>query len=60
MVEIELSVLVKQCLNRRLSDIDTLRAQVDAWQQRRNAAHATIHWQFDIDAARTKLVRLYP
>lgn len=60
MVEIELSVLVKQCLNRRLPDIPTLRAQVDAWQQRRNTAHATVHWQFGLHAARTKLHRFYP
>jgi hypothetical protein len=60
MVEIELGILVKQCLDRRLPDIDTLRAQVDAWQARRNAQHATVHWQFGLDSARTKLARLYP
>jgi hypothetical protein len=59
MVEIELGVLVKQRLNRRLPDLHTLRAQVDAWQARRNTHHATVHWQFRLDAARTKLARLY-
>lgn len=60
MVEIELSVLVKQCLTRRLPDLDTLRTQVDAWQHRRNAAHATVNWQFGVEAARSKLKQLYP
>jgi hypothetical protein len=60
MVEIELSVLVNQCLKRRIPDIDTLARQVAAWQVDRNEAHATVHWQFDISQARTKLARLYP
>lgn len=59
-VEIDLSILVKHCLTRRLPDRDTLRSQVDAWQQPRIVAHATVHWHFDVDAARSKLKRLYP
>ncbi len=60
MVEIELSVLSRQCLGQRIGDIDTLQRQVSAWQQRRNAQHATVHWQFSVQNARTKLTRLYP
>lgn len=57
MVEIELSVLVHQCLKRRIPDMDTLVREVAAWQAHRNA---TGHWQFDVAQARTKLSHLYP
>lgn len=60
MVEIELSVLVNQCLNRRIPDQTTLAREVAAWQAQRNAARATIRWMFDVSQARTKLSRLYP
>lgn len=55
MVEIEWSVLVHQCLKRRIPDQDTLTREVAAWQAHRNAAQATIHWQFDVSRARTTL-----
>ncbi len=60
MVEIELSVLADQCLDRRLPDQATVAAEVAAWEAERNAAGATVAWQFTTDAARTKLHRLYP
>jgi len=60
MVEIELSVLVHQCLKRRIPDMDTLTRQVAAWAAARNAQRATIRWQFDVSQARTKLSCLYP
>lgn len=60
MVEIELSVLVHQCLKRRIPDIDTLKREVAAWQAARNAQRATIRWMFDVAHARTTLARLYP
>jgi hypothetical protein len=60
MVEIELSVLVHQCLKRRMADVDTLKREVAAWQSARNTQHATVRWQFDVAQARTKLARLYP
>lgn len=60
MVEIELSVLVHQCLKRRLPDIDTLAREVTAWETTRNLQQATVHWQFGVAQARTKLARLYP
>ncbi len=60
MVEIELSILVRQCLGQRLPDMATLQTEVTAWQERRNAQQATIHWQFSVEKAREKLSRLYP
>ena len=59
-VEIELSVLVHQCLKRRIPEINTLTGEVSAWETARNAQRATIRWQFDLSQARTKLSRLYP
>jgi hypothetical protein len=60
MAECELSVLARQCLSRRLPDIDVLRREVGAWQARRNAAKVTIDWHFTTSDARVKLKRLYP
>lgn len=58
--EIELSILSRQCLNRRLPDRDTLSREVAAWEVRRNQAKAKIHWLFKVEDARIKLKRLYP
>jgi hypothetical protein len=60
MAEIELSVLSRQCLDRRVPDADTLKAEVAAWQARRNASEAAIDWRFTAEDARIKLKRLYP
>ena len=60
MAEIELSVLSRQCLRRRLASIEQVKRQVAAWQQRRAQAHTTIRWQFATADARIKLQRLYP
>lgn len=60
MAEIEISVFEWQCLNRRISDRATLEGEVAALEAERNAAKATINWQFTCDLARTKLQRLYP
>lgn len=60
MAETELSTLTKQCLNRRIPDQDTLRAEVAAWEQFRNAARCRVDWQFTTHDARIKLKRLYP
>ena len=59
MVEIELSVLSKQCLDRRIGDLDTLEREVLAWVRRRNDQHATVHWQFTQMKARDKFKRFY-
>ena len=60
MAECELSVLERQGLARRLSDIDTLKREVAAWEQQRNQAQVTIDWRFTTADARIKLKRLYP
>jgi hypothetical protein len=60
MVEIELSVLASQCLERRLADTNTVQQEIADWERRRNDAKATVHWRFTTDKARTKLQRLYP
>jgi transposase len=60
MAEIELSVLARQCLARRIPDQERLREQVNAWQQSRNSQHRTVDGQFTTADARTKLKRLYP
>jgi hypothetical protein len=60
MAEIELSVLAKQCLDRRISSQDVLAEEVAAWEKRRNDLKAKIDWQFTTEDARIKLKRLYP
>jgi len=60
MVEIEIGILARQCLDRRIGDIDDLRTQVAAWNLTRNEQRASIRWLFDVDAARSKLGRAYP
>ena len=60
MAEIELSVLSRQCLNRRLADAAALEREAAAWEQARNGAKVTIRWQFTSEDARIKLRRLYP
>lgn len=58
--EIELSVFTKQCLARRIDDIDTLRREAKAWADARNAAQTGVDWQFTNEQARVKLKHLYP
>jgi hypothetical protein len=60
MAEIELNVLMGQCLNRRIDKIETMKKEVNAWERDRNNKEATIKWQFTNDKARIKLKRLYP
>jgi hypothetical protein len=60
MAEIELNVLMGQCLNRRIDNIQTMTNEVKAWQEHRNNKEATVNWQFTNDKARVKLKRLYP
>ncbi len=58
--EMELSVIARQCLDRRIPDLTTLRREVAAWERTRNAAGVKIEWQFTAADARVKLKRLYP
>ena len=60
MAECELSVLTRQCLNRRLPNKEIVAQEVAAWQLRRNSLQTKIHWHFTAEDARIKLRRLYP
>jgi transposase len=60
MAEIELSVLSRQCLDRRIGSLADLQREVAAWQARRNASEVGIDWRFTTADARIKLKRLYP
>jgi len=58
--EIELAVLSSQCLDRRLSDLETLAQEVTAWEDDRNATASVVNWRFTAADARIKLKYLYP
>ena len=58
--EIELSVLIRQCLDRRIGDKKTLINEVTAWNSERNLNAKVVDWQFTTSDARIKLERLYP
>ena len=60
MAEIELNVLTKQCLDRRIPDQLTLIEEVSAWETSRNDSACKVDWHFTTENARTKLKRLYP
>ena len=58
--EIELSVLARQCLDRRIASAEELRREVGAWQAERNERAVEVRWRFTTAEARIKLHRLYP
>lgn len=58
--EIELSILTKQSLDRRIPDLETLKSETKAWERDRNVRHRHVTWRFTTDDARIKLKRLYP
>lgn len=60
MAEVEIGVVLGQCLDQRIPDISTVRRKVSGWTRRRNAAKATVKWRFTTNNAREKLKRLYP
>jgi hypothetical protein len=60
MAEIELNVLMGQCLNRRIDNMETMKQEAKAWEGHRNNKKAIINWQFTTQDARIKLKRLYP
>jgi len=60
MAETELSILSRQCLDRRLDSRELLTSEVAVWEQTRNVQQTKIDWQFNTADARTKLKRLYP
>ena len=59
MAEIELSVLARQCLDRRIPEKETLKQEVAAWEERRNQGNHSLDWRFTTTDARIKLNRLY-
>ena len=58
--EIELSALTRQCLDRRISDLDVLNTELAGWQAATNADQRQVDWHFTTDDARVKLRHLYP
>jgi hypothetical protein len=60
MAEIELSVLARQCLARRIETREELEREVAAWEEERNERGVEIRWRFTTADARIKLRRLYP
>ena len=60
MAEVELNVMTRQCLSRRIAAVDELRQELAAWETGRNKSVARINWQFTTESARTKLISLYP
>lgn len=60
MVEIEISVMNSQCLDRRIDSRERLAFELDAWQRKRNASRARINWMFATENARAKMARAYP
>jgi hypothetical protein len=60
MAEIELNVMTRQCLSRRIDTIETLRHELLAWESNRNRSISKINWHFTIGNAREKLISLYP
>jgi hypothetical protein len=60
MAEIEISVLDRQCLDRRLAEVSIVRSEVLAWEILRNDQHATVDWRFTTTKARSKMQYLYP
>lgn len=60
MAEIELNVMTRQCLSRRISCMELLRQELSAWETERNQSQAKIKWHFQTGDARNKLISLYP
>jgi len=60
MAEIELSILSRQCLDRRIPDQDALKTEIATWQKHRNASGRPMEWRFTNEDARVKLKMLYP
>lgn len=58
--EIELNVMTRQCLSRRIESISKLKSELDTWENERNNNSAKVNWQFTTKEARVKLISLYP
>jgi hypothetical protein len=60
MAEIEIGIMNRQCLNRRIDDIAVMTSEIAAWESQRNQSEAKIHWTFTVEAARRKMKKTYP
>ena len=60
MAEIEIGVMSRQCLNRRIPDQEILRIEIETWQEQRNQEMVRVNWRFTTEDARIKLKSLYP
>jgi len=60
MVEIEIGILLRQCVNRRLATFDAVQQEAQAWARQRTAEGRTVNWKFTTTEARKKLQRMYP
>jgi hypothetical protein len=60
MAEIELGILGRQCLSRRIDNVDDLRRETTTWKMEQNSASTKVNWQFTTSDARIKLRKLYP
>lgn len=60
MAEIEIGVMARQCLDRRIEDQQTLRNEINVWQKTRNEDEVRVNWRFTTSDARIKLKSLYP
>jgi hypothetical protein len=60
MAETEISIMNRQCLDRRIDDAGVIRGEVGAWEEERNGKGCKIHWTFTVAAARVKLKTIYP
>lgn len=58
--EIGINIMTRECLNRRIPDIETLRAELKAWNEAYNSTPTEINWQFSNETSRVKLKSLYP
>ena len=60
MAEIEIGVVSRQCLNRKIPNQETLRTEIETWQKQRNQKMVRVNWRFTTADARIKLKSLYP
>jgi hypothetical protein len=60
MAEIEIGVMNRQCLNRRIDNLTDVANEVSAWQERRNEEESTVRWTFTVSDARVKVSKIYP
>ncbi len=59
MAEIEIRVMGKQCIDRRIGDVDILKGEIAIWERERNQRHINVNWQFTVDKARNKFQSSY-